>query len=109
MSGCNVQSNTPLHVSGEVIAQTASSYLAVTLHAVVLNQYIPLALPQDVADGCNATQCPLVPQSTVRIEATLNIDTPDIIRGLTVPIELAVTNESSDRIFCVRTWVTVVS
>lgn len=107
MTLCNVWSNQPIHVSGEVTTINNSNSLTVTLHAFLAGIGLPLNLPEDVQDGCQVTSCPVTAGNTVRIQASMAIEAPAAVANMQLPIELAVTNESGARVFCVRTNVMI--
>ena len=109
-SGCRIVRNEPLHVTGEIFSLTHSEALYVQMNAFILGIEMPLELEPEVADGCQVvpTGCPVTAGQTVRIETTTVVEVPDLAVGLSLPVELSVTNENSERVMCVRTTVTIV-
>lgn len=110
IEGCNeteciLWANEPITVSGQVTTWTNSSSLTVAMHAFLGPLSLKLSLPEEVADGCQVAECPLTAGTTIDILATVNIEAPSADVNLDLPIEMSVTNENNDLVFCVRTWI----
>lgn len=104
---CTVSRTAPISVRAQVYTIQDSQELDVNMVAIVLGQEVVLGLPEEVSNGCNVVNCPLIAGNTVMIEASALIEIQEYAVGLTVPVELSATNETGERVFCVNTSVTI--
>lgn len=107
LDSCPISRTGYLSVRGEVTTLTSSEQLAVSMSTFILGLEVHLDLPANIADGCQVTACPLSAGNTVLIEATTQIPIEEYAVGMTLPVEMAVVNENANRVFCVRTSVTI--
>lgn len=107
-SGCTLSRSKPVTVSGEVLTQENSESLVVSMHGYLTETYaIEIALPAEVADGCQVLNCPLTKGQTVALSTTTLIEIESWAVGFELPIELSAINEQNKRVFCVRTTVKI--
>lgn len=105
MSGCNIYNGLPVELTGEFTSIYDANELTTTLKAYISIIGLDMALPDEIADGCQSLEggCPIASGETRDIKATFTVDTT--FKDISPAIELKIVNENDDVVMCVRTTV----
>ena len=106
-AGCTVYNGVPVDMTGEIMSLYSAEALTTKLKAFLSIIELPLELPEDIVDGCNAIDggCPVAAGETRGITANFVVDST--FDNINPDIELSITNETDDLVMCVRTSVTL--
>lgn len=105
MSGCNIYNGLAVDLTGEFTSSYDATELTTTLKAYISIIGLDLALPDEIADGCQSVEggCPVAAGETRSIKASFTVDTT--FKDISPAIELKIVNENADVVMCVRTTV----
>lgn len=104
-SKCVLYNGLPVQMTGLITTHHDSNELTTSLEAFLGIVTLPMELPEDVVDGCNALEggCPVSAGETRGLAAEFVVDSP--FSGIPVDIELSITNEKEELVMCVRTTI----
>lgn len=104
---CVVYNLVPVNMNGEITTKHSAQDLTVSLKAFLSIIELPMELPEDMVDGCQAIErnCPVAVNETRGIATTFIVDSP--FADITPDIELSIHNELNELVMCVRTTVTL--
>lgn len=92
-------------MQGEMVVAYDSKTLTTSLYAYLSIIELPLELPEEIVDGCQAVTggCPVFAGELRSINAQFTVNTT--LSGIDPDIELSIVNEDNVRVMCVRTAV----
>lgn len=92
-------------MKGEMTVAYESNTLTTSLFAYLSIIELPLELPPEIVDGCQAVTggCPVKEGELRGINAQFTVNTT--LSGIEPDIELSIVNENNVRVMCVRTRV----
>ena len=107
-TGCTIYNNEDIILTGEITSLDDAEKLTVALKATMLGINIPMELPEDIEDGCNALigGCPVGAGETRDIVTSFMVEST--LTNIKPDIELSITNEAGTLVMCVRTTVTLI-
>lgn len=102
---CLIYNRVPVKMTGQITTQYAAEELTSSLVAFINIVTLPLELPPEIVDGCNALGggCPVAEDETRSLTAEFVVDSP--LNNIKPFIQLKIVNEEKTVVMCVRTQV----
>lgn len=105
LDSCTIYNGVDVKVDAFLIARHSASELKTTLNAFLLGIQMPLELPPEIVDGCQAIGgiCPIFVDQELEVAVSVLINTT--LSNIKPDIELAMLNEVGETVMCARTTV----